>query len=169
MLSVEDWAGIRRMHRAEGLSIKTIAKSLGISPNAVRAAIAGDAPPRYQRRPGGSAVIPERVGWTRGIRVFKERLAEPRPAYLPPDPASRTTQVAQEVAQRDVWFPPTWVPVGFGHTRGLKQLPLLTMVTGYARWLSAILEPAVCRGPDCRVVAVAVDTRGSRTVWRGSR
>ncbi|WP_293002570.1 hypothetical protein, partial [Mycobacterium sp.] len=29
MLSVEDWAEIRRLHRAEGLPIKLIARTLG--------------------------------------------------------------------------------------------------------------------------------------------
>ena len=161
-MSVEDWAEIRRLHRAEGLGIKTIAKTLGISRNTVRAAIASDAPPKYVRRPVGSAVdafedaireqlravptmpatvIAERVGWTRGITVFKERVAELRPAYLPPDPAGRTTYVAGEIAQCDFWFPPIQLPVGFGQTRGPKQLPVLTMVTGYARWLSAVLVP----------------------------
>jgi integrase len=37
---VEDWAEIRRLHRAEGLPIKTIARTLGVSRNTVRAAIA---------------------------------------------------------------------------------------------------------------------------------
>ena len=106
-MSVEDWAEIRRLHRAEGLPIKTIARTLGVSRNTVRAAIASDAPPKYERKPAGSAVdafedaireqldlvptmpatvIAERVGWTRGITVFKERVAELRPAYLPAGP-----------------------------------------------------------------------------------
>ena len=123
---MEDWAEIRRLHRAERLPIKTIARTLGVSRNTVRAAIASDGPPKYERRPSGSAVdafedairaqldlvptmpatvIAERVGWTRGITVFKERVAELRPAYLPVDPASRTTYVAGEIAQCDLWFP----------------------------------------------------------------
>ncbi len=56
MLSVEDWAEIRRLRRAEGLPIKTIAKTLGVSRNTVRAAIASDGPPKYERKPVGSAV-----------------------------------------------------------------------------------------------------------------
>ncbi len=56
MLSVEDWAEIRRLHRAEGLRIKLIARTLGISRNTVRAALASAGPPRYERRPAGSAV-----------------------------------------------------------------------------------------------------------------
>jgi len=162
LLAVEDWAEIRRLRRAEGLPIKTIARTLGISRNTVRAAIASEAPPKYERRPAGSAVdafegairaqlelvptmpatvIAERVGWTRGITVFKERVAELRPAYLPLDPASRTSYVAGDIAQCDLWFPPIELPVGFGQVRRPVQLPVLTMVTGYSRWLSAILIP----------------------------
>ena len=162
MLSVEDWAEIRRLHRAEGLPIKTIARTLGISRNTVRTAIVSDAPPKYERKPAGSAVdafeaaireqldqvptmpatvIAERVGWMRGMTVFKQRVRELRPAYLPVDPTSRTSYVAGDVAQCDLWFPPTALPVGFGQTRTPTQLPVLTMVTGYSRWLSAILLP----------------------------
>ena len=50
MLSVEDWAEIRRLHRAEGLSIKMIGRVLKVSRNTVRAALASDAPPQYERR-----------------------------------------------------------------------------------------------------------------------
>jgi transposase len=89
-----------------------------------------------------ATVIAERVGWIRGITIFKERVAELRPAYLPPDPASRTTYVAGEIAQCDLWFPPVSIPVGFGQTRRPTQLPVLTMVTGYSRWLSAVLIPS---------------------------
>jgi transposase len=159
---VEDWAEIRRLHRAEGLPIKTIARTLGVSRNTVRAAIASEGPPKYCRRPSGSAVdefedaireqlkqvptmpatvIAERVGWTRGITVFKERVRELRPAYLPPDPASRTCYQAGDVAQCDFWFPPINLPMGFGQVRRPTQLPVLTMVTGYSRWLSAVLVP----------------------------
>jgi transposase len=54
MLSVEDWAEIRRLHRAEGLPIKVIARVLGISKNTVKAAFASELPPKYQRPQGGS-------------------------------------------------------------------------------------------------------------------
>ncbi len=162
MLSVEDWAEIRRLRRAEGLPIKVIARVLGVSRNTVRAAIASDGPPKYERKPAGSVVdeveprirellqavptmpatvIAQRIGWTRGLTVLKERVAELRPVYLPPDPASRTSYVAGEIAQCDLWFPPIRLPVGFGQTRKPTQLPVLTMVTGYSRWLSAVLIP----------------------------
>jgi transposase len=162
---VEDWAEIRRLHRAEGLPIKMIARVMDVSRNTVRAALAADGPPRYTRRPAGSivdafeprirellatyptmpaTVIAERVGWTRGKTVFADRIRELRPVYLPPDPASRTTYVAGEIAQHDFWFPDITLPVGCGQTRTAMQLPVLTMVTGYSRWLSAWLIPSRC-------------------------
>lgn len=69
-------------------------------------------------------------------------MAEWRPAYLPPDPASRTSYVAGEIAQCDFWFPPITLPVGFGQARTAKRLPVLTMVTGYARWSAGVLIPS---------------------------
>ena len=53
-----------------------------------------------------ATVIAERIGWDRGLTVLKDRVRELRPAYLPPDPASRTSYVAGEIAQCDFWFPP---------------------------------------------------------------
>jgi transposase len=162
---VEDWAEIRRLRRAEGLPVKMIARTLGISRNTVRAAIASDGPPRYERKAAGSivdvaeprireilqcyptmpaTVIAERIGWDRGLTVLKDRIRELRPAYLPPDPASRTAYVAGEIAQCDLWFPPVSVPVGCGQVRRPARLPVLTMITGYARWLSAVLIPSRC-------------------------
>jgi len=98
MLSVEDWAEIRRLRRAEGLPIKVIARVLGISKNTVKVALALDQAPKYERRPQGSivdeveppirellqayprmpaTVIAERIGWTRSIRVLSTRVTGP--------------------------------------------------------------------------------------------
>lgn len=163
MLCVEDWAEIRRLRRSEGMPIKAIARVVGCSKNTVKAALAADGPPRYQRPAKGSVVddveprvrellrawpsmpatvIAERVGWSHSIRLLRDRVAELRPAYLPPDPASRTAYAAGEVAQCDFWFPEVEVPVGFGQSRGPTQLPVLTMVCGYSRTLSARLLPS---------------------------
>ena len=163
MLRVEDWAEIRRLRRAERMPIKQIARVMGVSKNTVKRALATDGPPRYARVPRGSivdaaeprirellaawptmpaTVIAERIGWTRGLTVLKERVRELRPAYLPADPASRTAYAAGEVAQCDLWFPAITLPVGFGQVRTATRLPVLVMVTGYARWLSARLIPS---------------------------
>ena len=164
MLSVEDWAQIRRLHRAEGMPIKQVARVMGCSKNTVKRALAAVGPPRYERRVGGGSivdgveprirellqawptmpatVIAERIGWTRSLTVLKDRVRELRPVYLPPDPASRTAYAAGEVAQCDLWFPAITLPVGFGQTRSASRLPVLVMVTGYARWLAARLLPS---------------------------
>jgi transposase len=55
VLSVEDWAEIRRLHRAERMPIKQIARVMGVSRNTVKRALAADGPPRYAR---GSIVDP---------------------------------------------------------------------------------------------------------------
>jgi transposase len=136
---------------------------MGVSRNTVKRALASQGPPRYQRSGCGSivdavepqirellrvwpsmpaTVVAERIGWQRSIRVLRDRVSELRPAYLPPDPASRTTYLAGEVAQCDLWFPPITVPVGFGQTRTATRLPVLVMVSGYSRWLSARLLPS---------------------------
>jgi transposase len=160
---VEDWAEIRRLRRAEGLPIKVIARTLGVSRNTVRSALASDGPPKYERQAKGSVadafeprirellrayptmpatVISERIGWPYSIRTLSGRVAELRPLYLPPDPASRTTYATGELAQCDFWFPDIELPVGFGQVRAAKRLPALTMATGYSRWLSAVLIPS---------------------------
>lgn len=162
MLDVEDWAEIRRLHFAEKLPIKVIARRLGISKNTVKAKLAAGAPPKYERVAAGSivdaveprirellqdcptmpaTVIAERIGWTRGLTVFTARVRELRLFYLSPDPSSRTIYVAGEIAQNDFWFPDIEIPVGFGQIRTARQLPVLTMVTGYSRMLFARLIP----------------------------
>ncbi len=149
MLSVEDWAEIRRLHVAERVPIKQIAREMGISKNTVKAMLAADTPPKYQRAETGSVVdrvepqirrllqqtptmpatvIAERIGWSRGMTVLNARVRELRPVYLPPDPAGRTAYVAGEIAQDDFLFPDIELPVGFGQSRTATQLPVMTMV-----------------------------------------
>ena len=56
MIDVDDWAEIRRLHFAENLGIKTIARRLEVSKNTVRLAVRSDGPPRYERQRKGSLV-----------------------------------------------------------------------------------------------------------------
>ena len=135
---MEDWAEIRRLRRAEKMSISEIARVLAVSRNTVKAALRSDGPPKYRRRPTGSVVdvveprirellrafprmpatvVAERVGWPYSIRTLSGRVAELRPVYLPPDPAGRTAYAAGEIAQCDFWFPDIELPVGFGQIR----------------------------------------------------
>jgi len=126
VLHVEDWAEMRRLHRGERMPIKAIARVTGCSKNTVRAALRSSGPPSYRRTASGSVVdeveprirellqawptmpatvVAERVGWTRSIRTLRARVAQLRPVYLPPDPASRTAYEPGEIAQCDFWFP----------------------------------------------------------------
>ena len=157
---MEDWAEIRRLHRAEGMAIKAITRRLGVSRNTVRRALAAHAPPRYERVRKGSivdavepqirvllqefpgmpsTVIMERIGWTRGKTVLCDRIAELRPLFTPPDPASRTEYQPGELAQCDLWFPPAEVPLGFGQ---VGRPPVLVMVCGYSRVMAARMIPS---------------------------
>jgi transposase len=159
-MTVEDWAEIRRLHRAEAMPIKAIVRKLGISRNAVRRALAADGPPKYERPARGSladaveprirqllaewptmpaTVIAERVGWAHSMTVLKDRVRQLRPLFVPPDPASRTAYSAGELAQCDLWFPPADVPLGFGQ---VGRPPVLVMVCGYSRYLDGVLLPS---------------------------
>lgn len=160
MLALEDWAEIRRLNRAEGLSARAIARRLGVSRGAVARALASADPPRYSRPPRGSAadafepairellaefpsmpasVIGERVGWVRSSSVLRDRVARLRPLFAPPDPASRTGYDPGGLAQCDLWFPP--VDIGLGHGQHGRP-PVLVMVAGYSRVISAVLLPS---------------------------
>ena len=190
MISVEDWAEIRRLHRAEGLPIKQIARVMKVSRNTVRAAVRSEGPPRYERAATGSVADAFEPRIRELLRVFPQmpstviasgsggrircgrcgKVAELRPAYLPPDPASRTAYAAGELAQHDFWFPDVEVPVGFGQVRTAKQLPVLTMVCGlFAVGLGAADPVAVRGGPVRRVVAAdrALGAVPRLLVWDG--
>lgn len=155
MINVEEWAEIRRLHLAEGMGVKAIVRKLGVARNTVRAALRSDAPPHYEREGPGSAVdafepairrllavtpdmpatvIAERIGWTRGITVLRERVAELRPVYQVPEAFGRTEYKPGELGQWDLWFPDYAIPVGHGQT---AVLPVLVGVPCYSRWILA--------------------------------
>ena len=155
MINVEEWAEIRRLHRAEGMGIKAIARRLGVARNTVRAALRADDAPKYARERRSSAVdsfepairrllavtpdmpatvVAERIGWTRGITVLRERVAELRPSFKVPEAFGRTEYKPGELCQWDLWFPDYDIPVGYGQT---AVLPVLVGVACYSRWILA--------------------------------
>jgi len=160
LIDVEDWAEIRRLHRAEELGIKTIAKRLGVARNTVRAALRSEAPPKYERVPQTSivdavepeirsllkdfpempaTVIAERIGWSRGMTVLRDRIGELRPLFAPPDPAQRTWYRPGELAQFDLWQPDAEIPLGFGQT---AKLWTVVGVSGFSRLIGAHMVPS---------------------------
>ncbi len=93
MITLEDWALIRRLHVSERLPQAQIARQLGISRNTVAKAIASTDPPAYSRAPVTTSFAPfeqqvrcllddtwsmpatvlaERVGWTGSPSWFRQ-------------------------------------------------------------------------------------------------
>ncbi|AQA03005.1 transposase [Mycobacterium sp. MS1601] len=160
MMSMEDWAQIRRLHRAEGVPIREVARRLGVSRNTVRAALASDRPPHYERAPRGSVadaheqrirallvewpkmpapVIAERIGWPYSMSPLKKKLQRIRPEYVGIDPVDRFVYQPGAIAQCDLWFPAPRIPVGDGQQR---ILPVLVMVLGFSRMINAVMLPS---------------------------
>ena len=141
MLTVEQWAELRRLHRAESVPIRELARRFGIDRNTVCSAIRADAPPRYARAARPSKLDPFKdelhrlladdphipaprlrellapLGYTGGETILKAHLREVRPVFDPPRTYQRTTYVPGDLAQCDLWEPRSPIPVGFGQVR----------------------------------------------------
>jgi transposase len=161
---LDEWAEIRRLHRSEGMAIKAIARQVGVARNTVRAALAADTPPKYQRASPGSmadafepmirallaktptmpaSVVGERIGWEHSASVLRAKVALLRPEFTPADPADRTEYVAGEIVQCDLWFPEKIVPVWPGV---LAAPPILTMTAAWSGFIMAVLIPTRTTG-----------------------
>lgn len=133
---------------------------MGISRNTVRAALASDRPPKYERGPRGSVVGPfepqirallaeypkmrstviaERIKWPYTMNPLRVRVREIRPEYAGVDPVDRVSYEPGQVAQCDLWFPETRIPVAPGQQR---MLPVLVMTLGFSRFLCATMLPS---------------------------
>jgi len=110
VITLEDWAVIRRLFVSEKLPKAEIARQLGISRNTVAKAVASADPPAYSRSPVVTSFAPleaqirallsmtpsmpatvlaERVGWTGAPSWFRQNVAAIRADYAPADPADR--------------------------------------------------------------------------------
>jgi transposase len=125
MISVEEWADIRRLHRVERLSKRAIARHMGIHRNTVTRALGAEEPPKYSRAPRGSkldpykpkihallAENPELTGvrimemlqaeeYGGGVSILRDFLREVRPQYRPPPVYMRMAYEPGEYAQVD--------------------------------------------------------------------
>lgn len=159
MIRVQEWAEVRHLHFAEGLSERVIADRLGLARGTVRRAIAAEAPPTYSRPLGRSAfdafepqvrsllrefpsmpatVIAERVGWNGSPSWFRKRVAALRPEFAPRDPADRLKYRPGDQAQCDLWFPPARIPLGSGQ---VGSPPVLVIVASFSRFITARMLP----------------------------
>jgi transposase len=164
MISVEDWAEIRRLSRSEGVPIKGIVRRLGVSRNTVRQALRSDELPVYRRARSGSAldgfmpairacldadcrmpatVIAQRVGWPGGLTVLKDRLRLVRPEYVGVDPVGKVVYEPGGVSQWDLWFPDVLIPVGSGQE---VKLPVLVTASGFSRRRASLMIPSRTAG-----------------------
>jgi transposase len=160
VITLEDWALIRRLHLSEGVPKAQIARDLKISRNTVAKAVASVDPPEYSRAPVVTSfepfekqvrllledtpsipatVLAERVGWSGSATWFRQNVAAIRPDYAPTDPADRIVYHPGEQVQCDLWFPEPRIPVGDGSA---VMLPVLVMVASFSKFITALMIPS---------------------------
>lgn len=160
MITLEDWALIRRLYSGEGLAKAEIARQLGVSRNTVAKAIASVDPPEYSRASAATSfgpfeqqvrqlllatpsmpatVLAERVGWSGSGSWFRQNVAAIRPDYAPTDPADRIVYHPGDQMQCDLWFPEPKIPIGDGT---LVMLPVLVMVASFSKFITAVMIPS---------------------------
>jgi transposase len=161
VVSVEQWAELRREHFVGGKSIKELARTTGLSRNTVRRALRSETPPGYQRTASAGMLEPFKpeihrllkddpklpgvrvrellgpLGCTAGKTVVDDYLREVRPLFAPPARTfQRTIYRPGEVCQFDVWQPKLEVPVGHGQTR---RAWVVVACLGYSRAGAGVL------------------------------
>ncbi len=160
MITLEDWAEIRRLHLSEGISIRQIAKNKGIARDTVAKAIKSTTPPSYKRHSSGSSfdkyeaqvcallaefptmastVLAERVGWTKSMSLFRDKVAQLRPLYKVADPTDRLHFEPGDAIQCDLWFPKVDIVI---KDQNKARFPVLVMVNAYSRFISAMMLPS---------------------------
>lgn len=155
MISVADWADIRRMYYADHLSKRKIAKRLGVHRDTVSAAIAAEQPPEYKREPRRSKLDPykpkiqtllketpdlsavrlqeilEGEGYLGKISRLKQYVQQIRPQFKPPTAFVRMTYTPGEYGQVD-WAE---LPDRVMHQGILCKVYVFVMVLCYSRQL----------------------------------
>jgi len=99
------------------------------------------------------------------MTTLKDRVREIRPEYLGIDPADRVTYEPGQIAQCDLWFPETRVPVARDQAR---VLPVLVMTLAYSRFLTATMVPSRQAGDLLAGMWMLIDQIGRVTktlVW----
>jgi transposase len=154
LVSVEQWAELRREHFVRRVPIKELVRRTGLSRNTIRTALRASEPPRYQRQPKGSKLDPfkpkihellradptltgvrireliEPLGFQGSKTIVDDYLREVRPIVCPPRTFQRTIYRPGEVVQFDLWEPRAAIPVGHGQ---LRKGYVVVSCLGYSR------------------------------------
>lgn len=141
MVSVEQWAEVRRLVLVEGRSQREVARLLGLARDTVAKAVQSEMPPRYSRASAGSKLDPFRdwiceqlreeptiqaqrlrelaleLGYEGGKTIFDDYVREVRPRFRVRRTFQRTVYRRGELVQCDLWEPRELVAVGYGQTR----------------------------------------------------
>ncbi len=160
MVTVQQWADIRRMVLVEGLSQREIARQLGLARDTVARAVRSSRPPTYSRAPAGSKLDPYKafiaeqlavnpripsqrlrelaadVGYQGGKTIFDAYVREIRLQYLTRRTFQRTIYRPGELAQCDLFEPRDAIPVGYGQAR---RGFIVTTEVCYSRAIAASL------------------------------
>lgn len=159
MISVDQWAEIRRLNRVEGMSIRGISRRLGLARETVTRAVQAKGPPVYRRAaqpskldrfkgriaellaeyPRLSAVRFREIlgteGYTGGITILRDYLHGVRPR--PIQAFQRTVYQPGEIGQVDWARMPDPIPDAFGK---LRPVYAFVMALGYSRMLTVIFS-----------------------------
>lgn len=141
MISVQQWAEIRRMRFVEGLAIREIGRRTGLHRETIRRALRSSTPPRYARPARGSKLDPfkdelhrllredpeiesQRIrellagqGYVGGKTITDDYVREVRSFFVEQRTFQRTVYRPGDVAQFDLWQPKREIPVGYGQSR----------------------------------------------------
>jgi hypothetical protein len=141
VIGVEQWAEIRRLYFVERRSKRAIHRLTGAHRDTITRALRSEAPPRYERAPGGSKLDPFKewiceqlraeptlqsqrlrelateLGYRGGKSIFDDYVREVRPRFLVRRTFQRTLYRPGELVQCDLWEPREPIPVGYGQTR----------------------------------------------------
>ncbi len=141
MVSVQQWAEVRRMRFVEGLAIREIGRRTGLHRETIRRALRSSSPPRYTRPSRGckldrfkdeihallrddAEIESQRIreilvglGFDGGRTIVDEYVREVRPLFSDQRTFQRTVYRPGDVLQFDLWQPKREIPVGYGQTR----------------------------------------------------
>ena len=155
MVSVEQWAEVRRLRFVEGLAIREIRRRTGLHRETIRRALASSTPPGYSRSARGSKLDPfkdevhrllrddpgiesQRIrellieqGFEGGKTIVDDYVREVRPLFVDQRTFQRTIYRPGDVLQFDLWQPKREIPVGYSQTR---KGYVVVGVLGYSRF-----------------------------------